>query len=92
MTEYVKTRRRKTYARKYRDLLADCPLDYKKHPQIFGEMVLEALCVQHLWRNHLKATFPDDSMLDIDFNDDKTLRKQFLDESLVPKGWEQVRK
>ena len=77
-------------ARKYRDRLAECPVNPEKHPQILGEMMLEmSYWIRYRASNQMVIGFPDMSRLEILFNDDGTLARQNLKDAWldIVKEW-----
>ena len=73
------TEEKNSLARKYRDRLAECPVNPEKHPQILGEMMLE----MSMWSRSLRQMsvwFPDRTHLEIRFDKDGTLVGQTLQE------------
>lgn len=91
MTDLEKTRKHKSYARKYRDLFAECPTEKDKIIRILGEMVLEArVCERWSRLCTISVAFCDGSCLRLSFNDDKSLSGQFLDERDYNKNWDYI--
>lgn len=86
----VKTRRRKSLARKYRDLFAECPIEKDKIIRLIGEMMVADASYAQAFRRlrTMDIGFWDVSKLTLRFSEDKTLRGQFLDEQDFIKGWE----